>query len=80
MKETKAKVQRIKMRLRNNPVKLDGSITEMDLNGKWFVVVFDGPYPDTKFWIYGNGSSMVTDKELDIHGMATEGTQFWDVL
>ena len=79
-KETKAKVQRIKMRMRGNPVKLDGSITQMDSDGTSFLVVFDGPLPDTRFWSYGGVGPLVADKELDENGVTRKDTKFWEVL
>lgn len=71
-KKSAKKQQRIRMRLYQHPVKLDGTIVE-----------FDGPYPLTKFWRYSE--TLVSNKPpvkntYGIGCVPAEGSQLWEVL
>lgn len=84
-KSAPKKVQRIKMRQHERPVKLDGSVVEYAPDGSWFTVEFDGPLPDMKFWSYGKGPGpLVVDREplkrSDGSHYPADDTQFWEVL
>lgn len=75
------KVQRIKMRLYGNPVKLDGSVIEMARDGSCFTVEFDGPYPNTTFYVDpARDTKLVTDRPRDANGLPTEKTAVWEIL
>lgn len=79
-KQTK---QRIKMRMFQHPVKHDGEILEFAPDGSWFVVRFDGPIPDTKFFAYGSrDTSIVTTMPVpkDSGWAVVQGCQAWEVI
>lgn len=76
------KAQRIKMRIYKHAVKLDGTVTEYAPDGSTFVVQFDGPLGEKRFWQYSE--TLVTDLESDksASGSITPaaGAQIWEVL
>jgi hypothetical protein len=81
----KKTTQRIKMRMRDSAVKLDGTLIEYAPDGSSFVVEFDGPVATTRFYRYGNGGTVVGDKEpvkwANSNAQSpADGTGFWGVL
>jgi len=56
------KIQRIKLRIKGSPVKLDATILEMIATGKKLKVRFDAPLDD--LWLYRWTDTLLISREL----------------
>jgi hypothetical protein len=89
-KPAKKKVQRIKLRIHENPVKFDASITAVAPDGTWMDVEFDGPIPDQRLYRFGGGQ-LFCDMSLEeresperkqafINNQPVRQWQLWEVV
>lgn len=67
------KVQRIKLKLLDNPVKWDASITGVSRDGNTLSVSFDGPFDDMP--LYRHSPNLLADWSVDQYDLLQDKTR-----